>query len=98
MHKLHHRFAMKTSGTVRGYAALYTVNTDDWHPVIDQIGPKGYFVANGFSGHGFKLGPSIGALIARMMCGLEMPDDPPVDVNYFRADRSPIDSSGGVLA
>ena len=98
MHKLHHRFAMKSRGTVRGYAALYTVNTDDWHPIIDAVGPDGYFVANGFSGHGFKLGPSIGCLIARMMSGIELPDDPPVDVRYFAADRKPIASSGGVLA
>ena len=98
MHKLHHRFAMKSRGTVRGYAALYTVNTDDWHPIIDAVGPEGYFAANGFSGHGFKLGPSVGAMIGRMMTGIELPDDPPVDVRYFAADRKPISSSGGVLA
>ena len=98
MHKLHHRFAMKSRGTVRGYAALYTVNTDHWHPIIDAVGPEGYFVANGFSGHGFKLGPSVGALIGRMMSGVELPDDPPVDVRYFAANRKPLTSSGGVLA
>ena len=98
MHKLHHRFAMKSRGSVRGYAALYTVNTDDWHPIVDAIGPDGYFVANGFSGHGFKLGPSVGAMIGRMMTGVELPDDPPVDARYFAADRKPISSGGGVLA
>jgi len=98
MHKLHHRFAMSSRGTVRGYAGLYTVNTDDWHPIIDAVGPQGFFVANGFSGHGFKLGPSIGCLIARMMTGVELSDDPPVDVRYFAADRKPLTSSGGVLA
>ena len=98
MHKLHHRFAMKSRGTVHGYAALYTVNTDDWHPIVDAVGPPGFFVANGFSGHGFKLGPSMGAMIARMMTGIELPDDPAVDVGYFAASRKPIQSSGGVLA
>lgn len=98
MHKLHHRLAMRSRGTVRGYAALYTVNTADWHPVIDAVGPDGYFVANGFSGHGFKLAPSVGALIARLISGVALPDDPRVDVSYFAADRKPIDSSGGVLA
>jgi glycine/D-amino acid oxidase-like deaminating enzyme len=98
MHKLHHRFAMKSRGSVGGYAALYTVNTEDWHPIIDAVGPDGYFVANGFSGHGFKLGPSIGTLIARMMTGVELADDAPVDVRYFAADRQPLTSSGGVLA
>ena len=98
MHKLHHRFVMKTRGQVGGYAALYMVNTTDWHPILDGIGPEGYFLANGFSGHGFKLGPSIGSLIARMMTGISMPDDPPVDPRYFSAGRRPISSSGGVLA
>lgn len=98
MHKLHHRFAMKSRGTVHGYAALYTVNTDDWHPVIDAIGPEGYFVANGFSGHGFKLGPAVGAMIGRMMTGIELPEDPAVEASYFSANRKPISSSGGVLA
>ncbi len=98
MHKLHHRFSMKGRGNVRGYAALYTVNIDDWHPIIDAVGPSGYFVANGFSGHGFKLGPAVGALIGSMMTSVELADDPAVDVRYFAADRQPIDSSGGVLA
>ena len=98
MHKLHHRFTMRSRGTVGGYAALYTVNTDDWHPIIDAVGPDGYFVANGFSGHGFKLGPALGALIGRMMTGIELADDPPVNSRYFGADRQPIASSGGVLA
>ncbi len=98
MHKLHHRFRMKNRGQVGGYAALYTVNTTDWHPILDGMGPEGYFLANGFSGHGFKLGPSIGALIARMMTGISLPDDAPVDPRYFAADRQPISSSGGVLA
>ena len=98
LHKLHHRFAMTGRGTVGGYAALYTVNTRDWHPIVDAVGPDGYFVANGFSGHGFKLGPSVGALIGRMMTGVDLAGDPPVDVRYFAADREPISSSGGVLA
>ena len=62
------------------------------------VGPDGYFVANGFSGHGFKLGPAVGALIGRMMTGIELADDPPVNSRYFAADRRPIASGGGVLA
>jgi glycine/D-amino acid oxidase-like deaminating enzyme len=62
------------------------------------MGPKGYFVANGFSGHGFKLGPAMGALIARMMTGIDLLGDPTVDASYFSANRNPITSSGGVLA
>ncbi len=98
MHKLHHRFAMKSRGTVQGYAAIYTVNTVDWHPIVDAVGPDGYFVANGFSGHGFKLGPSVGAMIGRLITGVALPDDPPVDLKFFAADRRPIGGTGGVLA
>ena len=97
MHKLHHRFDMASRGTVQGYAALYTVNTTDWHPIIDAVGPPGYFVANGFSGHGFKLGPCIGGLIARRITGIARPDDPPVDPALFAADRASM-AGGGVLA
>ncbi len=98
MHKLHHRLPMKSRGSVHGYAALYAVNIGDRHPIIDAMGPKGYFVANGFSGHGFKLGPAMGALIARMMTGIDLLGDPTVDASYFSANRNPITSSGGVLA
>ena len=89
---------MRSRGTVQGYAALYTVNTVDWHPIVDAVGPDGYFVANGFSGHGFKLGPSVGAMIGALVTGVELPDDPPVPATVFAADRRPIGSAGGVLA
>jgi glycine/D-amino acid oxidase-like deaminating enzyme len=98
MHKLHHRFAMKSKGAVRGYAAMYTVNTTDWHPIIDAVGPDGFYVANGFSGHGFKLGPSVGAMIGRLITQVALPDDPTVGAAYFAAGRKPITASGGVLA
>lgn len=98
MHKLHHRFDMKSRGQVQGYAGLYSVNTVDWHPIIDAIGPQGYFVANGFSGHGFKLAPAVGAMLASMMTGVAMADDPQVDFGLFSADRKTLNSSGGVLA
>jgi glycine/D-amino acid oxidase-like deaminating enzyme len=98
MHKLHHRFAMKTRGAVRGYSGLYTVNTTDWHPIIDSLGPPGYFVAAGFSGHGFKLGPSIGGLIAQRMTEITLEDDCPVDVGLFAGNRASLSSTGGVLA
>ena len=50
-----------------GYGALYAI-TPDWHPVIDRCpGIDGLYVAAGFSGHGFKMAPVVGSLMAEMV-------------------------------
>ena len=50
-----------------GFAGLYT-STPDRHPIIDQVnGIKGLFVCAGFSGHGFKLAPAVGATMAELV-------------------------------
>ena len=50
-----------------GYAGLYT-STPDSHPVIDAVeGIDGLYVCTGFSGHGFKLSPMAGVLVAELM-------------------------------
>src|SRR5438552_13360135 len=46
-----------------GWSGAYDV-TPDSYPIVDRIGPDGLFVAVGFSGHGFKLCPEIGRLLA----------------------------------
>jgi glycine/D-amino acid oxidase-like deaminating enzyme len=47
-----------------GYASLYDV-TPDWHPVLGRVPEvEGFLLCLGFSGHGFKLGPAIGELMA----------------------------------
>jgi glycine/D-amino acid oxidase-like deaminating enzyme len=47
-----------------GYASLYDV-TPDWHPILGEVsGVGGFYLCLGFSGHGFKLGPAIGELMA----------------------------------
>lgn len=44
--------------------------TPDVVPVIDEMpGVSGYFVATGFSGHGFGIGPGAGRVIADLMQG-----------------------------
>ena len=50
----------------RGYAGCFDV-TPDWHPVMDQVGPEGSYVAAGFSGHGFKLSPAVGRMMAALI-------------------------------
>ncbi len=61
--------AMEESTSTTSYAALYAI-TPDWHPVIDELIPdSGFFICAGFSGHGFKLGPAVGSMVADMVTG-----------------------------
>lgn len=56
-----------------GWSGIYGV-TPDWHPIIDEIpSGSGFFVAAGFSGHGFKLGPAVGVMIADMVTRASVP-------------------------
>ncbi len=50
-----------------GYAGLYT-NTPDSHPIMDRVdGIDGLYLCTGFSGHGFKLSPMVGVLMAELI-------------------------------
>ena len=50
-----------------GYAGLYT-STPDLHPVIDRVdGIDGLYICTGFSGHGFKLAPAVGVVMAELV-------------------------------
>ena len=58
--------------------------TPDVVPVIgEERGIPGFFVASGFSGHGFGLGPGAGRSIAALVCGAT----PPVKLDAFRRER-----------
>ena len=58
--------------------------TPDVVPVISEVeGLQGFFMATGFSGHGFGLGPGAGQLMAELVCG----DEPCVDPTPFRLNR-----------
>jgi glycine/D-amino acid oxidase-like deaminating enzyme len=58
--------------------------TPDAVPVIDQAEAlPGFFLATGFSGHGFGIGPGAGRLIADLVAG----DAPVVDPAPFRFSR-----------
>ena len=41
--------------------------TPDQHPILDRVGPDGFYVACGFSGTGFKTAPAIGACMAELI-------------------------------
>ena len=50
-----------------GYAGLYT-STPDSHPILDAVeGIDGLYICTGFSGHGFKLSPMVGTLMAELI-------------------------------
>ncbi len=55
------------AGLLREWAGLYEV-TPDAHPVIDGLqDPAGFYIAAGFSGHGFMHGPVTGLLMAELI-------------------------------
>ncbi|MBI3360273.1 MAG: FAD-binding oxidoreductase [Chloroflexi bacterium] len=75
---------MERSEHTGGYAALYAV-TPDWHPVVDEVPQgSGFFVCAGFSGHGFKLGPAVGLMMADLVTKDAMPT---FDPGLFRLSR-----------
>jgi len=66
----------------RGYAGAFDI-TPDWMPILDQTGPTGFFTAAGMSGHGFKLSPAVGEMMAALITGAT----PPISAAPFRLDR-----------
>jgi len=85
-------------GTTTGTCGLYTINEQDSHPIVGPSEVPGLWLANGFSGHGFKLAPGIGAMVARAITGAEAPFDPDIPDDLFSIDRIPLATSGGVFA
>lgn len=67
---------------VRTAWAGFYENTPDSQPLIGPLQP-GLWVAAGFSGHGFMMGPVIGDWLAQWMTA----GRPPQDLNSFRPDR-----------
>jgi len=57
--------------------------TPDAMPVIGPVGPGGLFLASGFSGHGFGVGPGAGELMADLV----MDKVPKVDASPFALAR-----------
>jgi sarcosine oxidase, subunit beta len=49
---------------INAYTGLYDV-TPDWYPILGKVEElRGFYMCAGFSGHGFKIGPSIGEVMA----------------------------------
>jgi sarcosine oxidase subunit beta len=67
------------------YAGCYDV-TPDWNPVISRTGLDGLVVAAGFSGHGFKIAPAVGQLVADLVIDGRSAD-PRIPETDFRLSR-----------
>jgi glycine/D-amino acid oxidase-like deaminating enzyme len=69
---------------VRGWAGLYAVNTLDSNAILGQWPElKGFYLANGFSGHGLQQAPAVGRYISELI--LDLP--PKLDLSCFRPER-----------
>lgn len=62
--------AYETAGLASSWTGVYDV-TPDWNPVLGPVGDiEGLVVGFGFSGHGFKLSPGVGKILAQYALGL----------------------------
>jgi sarcosine oxidase, subunit beta len=80
------RFPGFTDAAISGsYAGCYDV-TPDWNPVISRTALEGLVVAAGFSGHGFKIAPAVGRLVADLVVDGHS-SDPRIPHSNFRLSR-----------
>lgn len=58
--------ALAHAEIVRGWAGLYDISPDN-HPILGESDLSGFYLACGFSGHGFMHGPVTGKLMAELI-------------------------------
>jgi len=69
---------------LRGWAGLYEVNTLDGNAILGEWPElKGFFMAGGFSGHGFQQCHAVGRYIAELILG----NSPILDLSIFSPKR-----------
>lgn len=69
---------------LRGWAGLYEVNSLDGNAILGEWTQlKGFYLANGFSGHGFQQCHAVGRYIAELMLG----KTPTLDLSIFSPQR-----------
>jgi sarcosine oxidase, subunit beta len=67
----------------RAWAGPYDYSPD-WNPILGEApGVDGLYLALAWSGHGFKLSPAVGEVVAAEVLGAE----PPIDVSALRPTR-----------
>lgn len=84
--KLIHRFpGFPDPSVTHTYAGVYDV-PPDWNPVIAPVGPAGLVLAAGFAGHGFKISPAVGDLVADLVLEGDSTDSD-IPASDFRLER-----------
>jgi len=84
--KFSHRFpGLPDAGLSSSYAGCYDV-TPDYNPVIGPAPLEDLYLCAGFSGHGFKISPAVGTLVADLVCDGSS-NDPDVVTEDFRLSR-----------
>ncbi len=69
---------------LRGWAGLYEVNTLDGNAILGEWSQlKGFYLANGFSGHGFQQCHAVGRYIAELI----LQKTPTLDLSIFSPQR-----------
>ncbi|GAC67345.1 NAD(P)/FAD-dependent oxidoreductase [Gordonia soli] len=93
IHKLDHRLPdMPDPRITSSYVGAYDV-TPDYNPIIGPAPVDGLFLATGFSGHGFKISPAVGELVADLLTTgtTTLPNVDPRDFRYSRfAEGQPL--------
>lgn len=68
---------------VRQWSGLYNMSPD-CHPIIGEApGVKGFYMAVGFSGHGFMLAPIVGQILSELIAG----EKPAIPVDKLGLER-----------
>jgi len=84
--KMGHRLPdMPDPRVTSSYVGAYDV-TPDYNPIIGPSPVDGLFLATGFSGHGFKISPAVGKLVADLVTDgtTTLPNVEPRDFRYSR--------------
>jgi glycine/D-amino acid oxidase-like deaminating enzyme len=69
---------------IRGWAGLYAENTFDGNAILGEWSElKGFYLANGFSGHGLQQAPAVGRYISELITG----QTPTLDLSRFSPER-----------
>ncbi len=84
--KFSHRFpGLDGAALSSSYAGCYDV-TPDYNPIISNSPVEGLWLCTGFSGHGYKISPAVGELVADLI-GQGASRHPDVDHHDFRWER-----------
>jgi FAD-dependent oxidoreductase domain-containing protein 1 len=87
--------AFDTAKLIRGWAGLYAVNTLDGNAILGEWPDlKGFYLANGFSGHGLQQAPAVGRYLSELIAARTVT----LDLSLFSPqrilDRQPLSEAG----